>query len=57
LARHGVTAFVEAGTRGAAVRKIAGAIAILEYRKPEEVAERIYNCSSAREARAPTTLE
>jgi hypothetical protein len=43
------TAFVEAGTHSAAVRKIAGAIAALEYRKPEEVQERIYNCSSAEE--------
>jgi hypothetical protein len=44
-----VTAFVEAGTREAAIRKIAGAIAALEYRKPEEIAERIYNLTSAEE--------
>jgi hypothetical protein len=44
-----VTAFVEAGTREAAIRKIAGAIAALEYRKLEEVAERIYNLASAEE--------
>jgi hypothetical protein len=44
-----VTTFVEAGTREAAIRKIAGAIAALEYRKPEEVTERIYNLASAEE--------
>jgi hypothetical protein len=47
--RPELTAFVEAGTRDAAVRKIAGAIAVLEYRNFEDVAERLYNCSSAAE--------
>ena len=40
-----LTAFVEAGTHTAGMRKIAGAIAAMEYRTPEEVFERIYNCS------------
>ena len=44
-----LTAFVEAGTHNAAIKKIAAAIAALEYRKPEEVQERLYNCSSAEE--------
>jgi hypothetical protein len=44
-----VTAFVQAANHNAAVRKIAAAIAVLEYRKPEEVIERIYNCTSATE--------
>ena len=44
-----LTAFVEAGTHNAAVKKIAAAIAALEYRKPEEMQERLYNCSSAEE--------
>jgi len=44
-----VTAFVEAGTHKGAIRKIAGAIAALEYRKPEEITDRIYNCSTAEE--------
>lgn len=41
-----ITAFIEAGTRDAAVKKIAACVATLEYRKPEDVAERIYNCNS-----------
>jgi hypothetical protein len=44
-----ITAFIEAATREAAVRKLTAHIAILEYRKLEEVAERIYNCYSAAE--------
>jgi hypothetical protein len=43
------TAFVEASSHHAAAKKIAAAIAVLEYRKPEEVAERIYNLTSAEE--------
>jgi hypothetical protein len=48
---HGteVTAFVEAGMREAALRKIAGCIAVLEYRKPEEIIDNIYNLTSAEE--------
>ena len=44
-----VTAFVEASGPRMACAKIAGAIAALELRKPEEVAERIYNCTPAAE--------
>jgi hypothetical protein len=44
-----ITAFVRAGSRGSAVLKIAGALAVLEYRKAEEVQERIYNCSNGAE--------
>ena len=44
-----VTVFVEASGSRMACQKIAGAIAALELRKPEEVAERIYNCTSAEE--------
>jgi hypothetical protein len=43
------TAFVEASSHHAAAKKIAAAIAALEYRKPEEVIERVYNCASAGE--------
>ena len=55
--RTEVTAFVEAGTREAAIRKIAGAIAVLEYRKPEEISERIYNLASAEELIAENLSE
>jgi hypothetical protein len=45
-----VTAFVEAASREAAVRKISHAITALEFGStPESVAERIYNCNSAAE--------
>jgi hypothetical protein len=44
-----VTAFVEASSHHAAAKKIAAAIAVLENRKPEDVLDRIYNCSSAEE--------
>lgn len=48
--RPELTVFVEAGSREAAARKIVAAIAVVEYRKPEgEIAERIYNLSSAAE--------
>lgn len=44
------TAFVEAGSHSAAVKKIAAAIAALEFGStPEQVEERIYNCHSAQE--------
>lgn len=43
------TAFVEAASHRAAIRKIANAVAALEMRLPETVEERIYNCSSAQE--------
>jgi hypothetical protein len=48
---HGAerTAFVEASSHHAAARKIAAVVAALEYRKPEEVIERVYNCASAQE--------
>jgi hypothetical protein len=43
-----VTAFVEAASREAAVRKISQAITAIEFGStPESVAERIYNCNSA----------
>jgi hypothetical protein len=45
-----VTAFVEAGSREAAVRKMSQAIAAIEFGStPESVAERIYNCTPASE--------
>jgi hypothetical protein len=45
-----VTAFVEAASREAAVRKISQAIMAIEFgATPESVADRIYNCSSAEE--------
>lgn len=47
--RPEITAFVEAGSRETAARKIAAAVAVVEYRKPEEIADRIYNLSSADE--------
>ena len=43
------TAFVEAGSHQAAIRKIANAVAALEMRLPDQVEDRIYNCHSARE--------
>ena len=43
------TAFVEAASHGAAIRKIANAVAALELRLPESVQERIYNVLSATE--------
>lgn len=48
---HGAEAcvFIEAGSRDAAIRKIAGCLAVLEYRTPEDVAERIYNLAHAEE--------
>jgi hypothetical protein len=52
-----VTAFVEASCAPVAVRKIAGAIAALEYRKPEEIIDRIYNCYSAEELIAENVSE
>ena len=42
-----VTAFVRAGSHGAAVTKIAGALAVIETRNPEHVQQRIYNCNNA----------
>jgi len=47
-----VTAFIEAGNATAAAKKIATVIATLEYRKPEDVEERIYNVASADELTA-----
>jgi hypothetical protein len=45
-----VTAFVEAASREAAVRKISQAITAIEFGSTaESVAERIYNCNSAAE--------
>jgi hypothetical protein len=43
------TAFVEAASHRAAIRKIANTVAALETRLPDQVEERIYNCYSARE--------
>jgi hypothetical protein len=45
-----LTAFLEAGSRETAVRKIAQAIAAIEFGStPASVQERIYNCSGAAE--------
>jgi hypothetical protein len=45
-----LTAFVEAGSRETAVRKIAQAIAAIEFGStPESVQERIYNCCGSAE--------
>jgi hypothetical protein len=41
------TAFAEAGTREAAIRKMARAIAAIEYRRQDELSARIYNLTSA----------
>jgi hypothetical protein len=43
------TAFVEAFSHQCACKKIAAAVAVLENRTPDEVADRIYNCFSAQE--------
>ena len=43
------TAFIEASSHHAAVRKIAVVVAALEYRSPDPVEERIYNCKGAEE--------
>jgi hypothetical protein len=42
-----LTVFVTAAIWEAAMRKITGVIAVMEYRTAEEVQERIYNCASA----------
>lgn len=47
--RPELTAFVEAHSRGAAARKIAEAVALIEIRRPDEVTERIYNLAHATE--------
>ena len=44
-----ITVFVEAASHHAAVRKIANALAAMETRLPDAIAERIYNCYHARE--------
>lgn len=41
------TFFVEAATHQAAARKIAGTIAVLEYTKPFEAEQAVYNITSA----------
>jgi hypothetical protein len=43
------TAFVEGSSHNCACKKIAAAVAALDHRTPEQVAERIYNCYSAKE--------
>jgi hypothetical protein len=43
------TAFVEAFSHNCACKKIVAAVAALEHRQPAEVADRIYNCYSAKE--------
>jgi hypothetical protein len=43
------TAFVEASSYHAAVKKIAAAVGALEHRSPVAVEERVYNCFSAKE--------
>jgi hypothetical protein len=42
------TAFVEAFSHSAAVKKIAAAGGALEHRSPDAVADRIYNCYSSK---------
>ncbi len=49
--------FVEAASREAAIRKIASCLAVLQYRKPEEVAEAIYNLAHAEELIAENISE
>lgn len=44
-----LTAFVEAGSRETAVRKIAQAVAVIDGSTAESIQERIYNCSGAEE--------
>ena len=55
--RPELTAFVEASSRESAVKKIAGIIALIEFRKAEEITERIYNLTSAEELIAENISE
>jgi len=48
---------VEASSHESAVKKIAGVIALIEFRKAEDVIERIYNLTSAEELIAENISE